>query len=290
MPKFFLYILSFSFFINTAFAVDTVKMALNDREMSDYKKALITQILEKTKPLYGSYNLNVHLVNINQDRHLIELSSGELINIAFQLTTNKAENTSIPIKIPMDKGVRNYRLLLTHQDNVEKMSSINSIDELKNYKSGLLYSWVTTSIFRHHQFTIQELPTYEGMFKLLSAKRIDYTVRGVNEIYNELDLVTPVISNLAVVPGIALYINSPSYIFVSKRFPRLAKRIKTGLELMIKDGSLDQLINQYFKKYLDKAQLSSRKIITIDNPFLPLKTPLQRKELWFDVTSIPAPK
>lgn len=263
-----------SFFLTAnAFAVDIVQLALNDREISDYKADLIRLVMQKTEPEYGPYKLAIHLVNVNAERHLKELNSGELVNISFQLTTIEAEENAIAIKVPIDKGVRSYRLLLTHQNNVNKFSHVKTSDELKQLKAGMLYSWLTTSIIQHHGFSLYESPTFEGIFKLLSANRFDYTLRGVSEIYDEMTIFEAKKKNLVVVPNIALYINSPTYIFVSKHFPRLATRIQQGMEIILEDGSFDALISSYFDKYIKKSDLASRHVITIENPFIPNNTP-----------------
>ena len=80
----------------------------------------------------------------------------------------------------------------------------------------------------------------------------------------------------------ALHLQAPYYIFVSPKSPRLAKRLEAGLEMMVKDQSLKSLFYSYFKADIDKARISQRRIIYLNNPDLPPKTPLFRKELWFE--------
>lgn len=264
-------------------ALDTVKIALNDREVSLYKTELLQSALEHTQKEYGPYELIVHDVEVTSLRFMREFDSGLLFNTSIQLTTPEREAQSIAVKIPIDKGLLNYRLLLVNQDQVQKFSHIKDLNDLKKFNVGLLSDWVTARIVHSHHFNSIDIPSYEGLFRLLAANKYDYTIRGVNEIYSEIDIYSPQNNNLTVLPGIALYINSPAYVFVSKNYPRLAQRIERGFELMHQDGSFDLILMKWFKKYLDTAQLDQRLVIHIDNPFLPEGTPIENKAYWYSI-------
>ena len=64
--------------------------------------------------------------------------------------------------------------------------------------------------------------------------------------------------------------------------------MENGLEAAIADGSFDQYFfnSPEVKEALTKANLSKRRAFRIDNPFLPKATPLNRKELFLDLTKI----
>lgn len=63
--------------------------------------------------------------------------------------------------------------------------------------------------------------------------------------------------------------------------PGLATDIEHGLEAMIADSSFDALFQPHHGATLEKARLQQRRVITLENPHLPPRTPLQRKELWY---------
>jgi hypothetical protein len=65
----------------------------------------------------------------------------------------------------------------------------------------------------------------------------------------------------------------------------LAERVERGLQLMLEDGSFDEYFMKYNESMLEQAQLKHRKLLMIDNPFLPTDVPYDRKELWFDPTN-----
>lgn len=62
---------------------------------------------------------------------------------------------------------------------------------------------------------------------------------------------------------------------------KLAQRIRAGMELMLKDGSLAALFQKHKGPLVERAQIGKRRIIDLQNPSLPPETPLQRSELWF---------
>ena len=66
---------------------------------------------------------------------------------------------------------------------------------------------------------------------------------------------------------------------------KLAERIETGLNRMIKDGSFDAHFLKYKGPLIERAHLKTRKAFHIENPFLSPETQATRKtrpEIWFD--------
>jgi membrane-bound lytic murein transglycosylase MltF len=59
------------------------------------------------------------------------------------------------------------------------------------------------------------------------------------------------------------------YAYVSKSAPRLAERIRYGLEEMRKDGSFDRLFQQHFAQAFVDLRWGQRTVIELENPSLP---------------------
>jgi hypothetical protein len=278
------YLLSFillSLSISDVWANDVFKIAANNHYVSGYWEEVLTTGLDITSAEFGPYEIVIHEHSMSNDRHMQEMIKGELINARIGITTPEREAALIPIRIPIRKGLLNYRLLLANKSELSKFEGVETLEQLKKLKVGLVDRWITGDILQHHHFNLLRIPDYNSLLRMLQAKRYDYTVRGVNEIYTELDFNQPKGADFAVVPKIGLYINSPTYLFISKRHPRLAKRIETGFELMLKNGQFEQLFSKWHQKSIDKANLKGRTFIHIDNPFLPTNTPMDRPELWF---------
>jgi hypothetical protein len=93
---------------------------------------------------------------------------------------------------------------------------------------------------------------------------------------------------MAIEPTLMLHYPLPRYFFV-RRDPegeQLAMRIETGMEMMLRDGSLVKLFFQFKKDQIMQAEFSKRLILTMPNPFFPPETPLSRHELWYDPMSV----
>ena len=211
----------------------------------------------------------------------LSYEKGSLINTYVAVTTPEWEERVTAIRIPLRRGLLNYRLLVINRDESHLFENISNIDELKTLKAGLVRGWATTSIFEQEGFKIEIVNDFDGMFRMLAQHRFHFTVRGVNEIFDELSQRKAKLGKLIPAPNIALYIPSPTYLFVSPKFPRLAKRLEKGLELMVEDGTLERIFHQYFADDIERAELADRHIIYFDNPYLPENTPLDNKKLWY---------
>ena len=63
---------------------------------------------------------------------------------------------------------------------------------------------------------------------------------------------------------------------------QLARRIETGMAMMIRDGSLHALLQHYKGDIIARAAMTQRRVIRRPNPRLTPQTPLSRGELWFN--------
>lgn len=253
----------------------------NDQRMA-FKLEILNTALQKTQLEYGDFDIvEVDLPAVTP-RAKIQVQSGENINLMMAVTTNELESSLIPIRIPIRRGILNYRLIVTTQDNLTAFSNISALEDLKEIKVGLKSSWATTALFKLQHFNVIEIPTLNGVFKMVSAGRAKYVPRGINEVYHEIKSRQHQLNNLVIEPTLALYIKAPYYVFVSPKHPELAKRLELGLETMVKDGSHKAIFNKYFQEKIKLSELENRKVIVIKTPHLSGETPLERKELWFE--------
>jgi hypothetical protein len=119
---------------------------------------------------------------------------------------------------------------------------------------------------------------------MLDGERFDAFPRGASEAWTELEAFPDL--KLTVEKNLVLIYPLPTYFFVSKHDPELAQELEKGLEAAIADGSFDRFFYAApeVKEALKKSDLSNRRAIRIENPFLPKATPLNRKELFLDLT------
>ena len=108
---------------------------------------------------------------------------------------------------------------------------------------------------------------FNGLFLMLKKDRFDYIPRGINEVYDELLTRKSSLEGVVVEPSIALYIPTSTNFYIAKTEPRLAKRLEIGLKQMLESGELKDILYKYFAKDIKRANLSERKIFTIENPY-----------------------
>ena len=109
-----------------------------------------------------------------------------------------------------------------------------------------------------------------------------FSPRSVIEVWDELakqDVTDKI--QLQIQPTLGIYYPAAIYFFVNKRSVPLANLIERGLEKAIENGKFEALFKQNYQSYIDKAQIENRTFYPLENNFLPEKTPLNRKELWF---------
>ena len=246
-----------------------------------YTTDLIELSLQKTKTLYGDYRIEQSHTPMARDRILRQLIKGQKINTFVAATNSEWESKTIPIRIPILKGLLSYRLLLINAKDQYKFNNIFDAEQLKQLQAGLKSQWTTTLLMQANNFPIVNGNTYEGLFAMLSRGRFDYFPRGINEIFVEFDKYHRQYPNIAIESNLVIYLPSPSYIFISPAYPRLAERITTGLEMMVSDGSFDEIFNRYHSENIKKANLEQRRVINIENTWLPPLTPLSNKSLWY---------
>lgn len=271
--------------INHSYAVDIVKANIGESTLDkriDFKNKILKTALDLTKEEFGDYRIEVHNYYMNAKRGFMELAVGKTINVYFSITQNKWEEQAVAIRIPVRRGLVSYRLLIIDKKNKKEFSTIDTLDELKAKRAGLNDGWTTYSIMEDQNFNIVDVDDYDGMFNMLSVNRFDYLLRGVNEVFEEVDQRSEYNSDLMIEPNLAVYIPSITYVFVSKREPRIARRLQRGLELMSINGDLERIFNTFYADALRKAELDKRKILYIKNPDLPANVPLDVDHFWFD--------
>ena len=273
-------------------AADVVRIFTPHSEMDErhlYNNAVLSAALETTVPTHGDYELSMTLRGSQRERALVELMSGRRINVHIVPTRLEWEEKTLPIRIPIAKGLLGYRIFLIKRQNLEKFAQIGTLEELKALRAGLRQQWSTTRAMQALGFEVMAGRSYEGLFRMLVHERFDYFPRGVNEIFAEYNQRRQSLPEMVIEPRKALYLPLPVYVFVSPKHPELAARIEAGLRVLIRDGRLDVLFWEYHRASIQQAALAHRQIFSVENPFLSPQTPFEQKDLWFDPSASPPP-
>ncbi|WP_299074075.1 amino acid ABC transporter substrate-binding protein [uncultured Paraglaciecola sp.] len=197
------------------------------------------------------------------------------------MTSPQREKDLLPIRILIFKGLIGWRLLLIRKDMAERFTYIQQLDHLIKLSPLQGRDWPDTKILQSNGFNVNTERTQTALMKMLGNAQGDFSPRSIIEVWGELDK-SPVVNQIQIQPSLGIRYPAAIYYFVNKKSVPVANIIESGLEKAIKNAKFDALFKENYQAYIDKAQLENRTFYQLENNFLPEKTPLDRKELWFD--------
>jgi hypothetical protein len=127
---------------------------------------------------------------------------------------------------------------------------------------------------------------YHSLLHMVDGGRFDAFPRGVQEPWSEVNSIPGL--ELGVEKRIMLVYKMPFYFFVSKNNTKLARDLELGLNRAIADGSFDELFfkDPSVRNAVEQGDLKNRMVFHLDNPSLPKETPVDRRELWLDLSNL----
>lgn len=244
-------------------------------ERSLYTQRLLELALQRSNV---NYRVEQHPVRMLQGRALLRLKNGDGIDVVSTMTSSEREANFLPIRIPLDKGLIGWRLLLINKAHAARMKSVRTLADLKRLTAGQGSDWPDTAILRANGLPVYGTSNYKALFSMLESDRIDYFPRSVTEIWSEASLHQ---ERLAVEPSLVLRYPTAIYFFVRKDNTLLAADVAAGLEKMLADGAFEKLFQEFFGEMIRKSALKERRIFDLKNPLMPKGLPMGRKNLWF---------
>jgi len=245
-------------------------------QRTSYPVALLKLCESKTD---HKFSLRPSPFRSQQARSLRQLSLDEGIDIVWALTTKDRETNLLPIRIPIDKGLIGWRLLLIRAQDKSRFANINSAAELGKLLAVQGHDWPDVDILKANHLKVTTGTTYEGLFKMLSVGHVQYFPRAATEIWPELNSHADL--PIEVEPSLVIHYPSALYFFVSKKNKELAETLEACLIQSISDGSFDNLFTSYYGEAIARSQLNKRKIIELGNPTLPEATPINNRRYWY---------
>jgi hypothetical protein len=250
----------------------------------DFDWIVLRTAMEKTAARYGPFALTASREPLSVARMLQELGRTDgSINVIARATHRDLESRFQPVRIPIDRGLMGMRLLLVRKADLPRFATVRSLDDLRRMSAGQGKGWVDAAVLSAAGISVVESPRPGNLFGMLEAGRFDLFPRALDEAPREYDAIQKDRPGIVIEPTLMLRYPLPRYFFVRRDAAgdRLAERIKLGMEIMVKDGSLAALFQKHKGPLIERAQLGKRRIIELQNPALPPETPLQRSELWF---------
>ncbi|WP_413702002.1 diguanylate cyclase [Psychromonas sp. KJ10-10] len=190
------------------------------------------------------------------------------------------------VRIPLFKGLLGHRIFIIKKEHQSRFDNIKTLQQLKTLDAGQGTRWGDTKVLKDASSPVITTLKYPNLFYMLEGERFDYYPRAIHEPWDEVASRPEL--NLAVEKNILLIYPFAMYLYVNKENKALHKKLVTGFEMAIADGSFDKLFlnNRMIKDALEKTNLKTRTVIRIDNPNMHPDTPIDRPEFWLDVTNL----
>lgn len=203
------------------------------------------------------------------------------IDIIWTATSKALEQDTIPIRIPLYKGLLGNRIFIITKDKTSLFRSVQSLEDLRRFRFCQGRNWTDTTILSHNGLEVVGGMKYEGLFYMTEGGRCDAYPRGVHEPWSEITRYADL--DLTIEEHVMLVYRMPYYLFVSKHKPQLAEDVQRGLLRAVNNGAFDKYFysDGTVRSVLDRANLQGRTAIHLENPDLPAETPLEAAHLWF---------
>ena len=217
-------------------------------------KAGVTYIIQPSKNL------------MERSRALIELKSGKSINLYWTSMSKEHEKDLLPIRIPINRGLIGYRVLVIKKDRQADFDQVQTLDDLKKFTAIQGIGWIDIEILKHAGLKV-ETGKYDTIFKMAQMGRIDYIPRGIAEGYAEIKAHADTEPDLTIEKGLLLKYKSDFLFYTNKKNEALAQAIEKGFKIAYQDGSYMELFNShpFIQDALKQANLANRRVLTLES-------------------------
>lgn len=235
-----------------------------------YEVSVLNLALEKTREKYGDFILLPATSDLTQMRALENMRDQRYPNYVrtFGYDEQLGSDKHLTfVEFPVYLGILSYRTCFTSELIADEVDQIQSEEELRNYIFGFGVGWMDGKVFSYHNFKTMNVSRYQSLFKMTALNRVNLFCRGSNEILNEYNRYIG-LKGLTYNRALAIHYPLPHFFFTNKEHKRAAERIAEGLKLAWKDGSLITLWEEEFGESVRFANISSRRLFKLGNPFV----------------------
>jgi len=250
---------------------------------NQYLWRVLRGALEHTRDRWGDYVLEPSIA-MHEKRRIYVLEHNEAgINVSLFPAQKGLDKTLVPVRIPVDRGMLGYRVLLIRDTEQPLFDKVHSVEALKQFTFGLLSFWEDVPIMKEAGLNVVSGTSYEGLFKMLSAGRFNAFSRSSSEVLQEYGLRQKDLPGVMLEKHLLLHYPMPAYFW----FPntddgrKRAERVQVGLTEMIKDGSFQALFDQEFGPLIKQLDMDHRVVLELSNPLLGDAEPWGDASLWY---------
>jgi hypothetical protein len=218
---------------------------------------------------------------LSHARALLEVQRGQgQVDVVWTMTSAEREQKLRPVRIPIDRGLFGWRVLLVREGESARFAEVRSAEDLRPFRFLQGHDWPDTQILEANGLKVERSTNFDTLFPMLSKGRADALPRAAVEVAHELRHYGPA-NRLELEPRLVLRYPTALYYFVPPNRPDLASLIERGLRRMFASGQWDRMLQDFYGDDLRLAKLAQRRVIELKNPLLPKETPLAEAGLWF---------
>ena len=248
---------------------------------SKYEMEVLRMALQKTVPEYGPFSTKRLVDRYSTLRIRREVNQAASINLHVGPWRSQEDipvgERNIAIDVPLLQGTLGCRRLIVRRADLPAFARIGSSEEIKRLTAGLGRGWTDVRIFRHNGYKVDDSGNGATLLAMLANRRFDYLPLGAIEVNDVLARSPQLAAKLAVVPNLQIYYPLPVVFYVSPKTPVLAKRLREGLRMVQKDGSMDKAFAQAFPNDVCGVKDPAMRHFILANPFVPADSPLDAR-------------
>lgn len=266
-----------------AAAPSAVALTVRHNAVTDDKEGLLLGILKiAIRQIEPDVTFDSPPEYIPQFRAEADVLNGAM-SVVWGSSTPEREAKMKAIRIPAIKGLLGHRVFIIRPEDQYKFDRVQTLSDLKALKAGQGIDWGDTAILREAGLPVVTANRYENLFYMADGGRFDYFPRAVHEPWAELNNNASL--DLTVEKNLLLVYPLTMNYYVAPDNQALHDIIYKGLELAMQNGAYDEFFFNHpmVRDALEKSNVGQRRVIRIDNPFLPAGTPLDRPEFWLDL-------
>ena len=248
---------------------------------AQYPIALLKLALDKTGV---NYELRPSDRILLTGKAMRQLRENREVNVVWSMTDSQREKELTAIRIPIAKGLIGLRVFVINKEKKPKFDDVLSLNDMRKLVPIQGEEWPDTKILQANGFNVFTVPEFREGYDMIKQGKGDFFPRSVMEVTAELEEEGRR-TNLSLEPSMALYYPTAMYYFVNGNNKTLENLIQTGLNRAIEDGSFDALFESTYAPILESLDVNKRKIFTLENPLLPIETPLTNSALWYKPTT-----
>lgn len=235
-----------------------------------YEVSVLNVALEKTRAKYGDYILLPASSDLTQMRALENMREQRYPNYIRTFGYDKqlgGDKDLRYVAFPVYLGILSYRTCFTSELIADEVEQIQTEDQLRKYIFGFGVGWMDAKVLAYNDFKTMTTSRYQSLFKMTAINRVNLFCRGSNEILNEYNRYIG-LKGLIYNRSMAIHYPLPHFFFTNKENEKAAQRIAEGLRMAWDDGSLMALWEEEFGDSVRFADIPSRKVFKLDNPFV----------------------